>query len=85
MIRAAAVVANVRFSFKGMKVCIIRGICGGVPTTAYGVEIILGSRRAQTYRYLKTDPCRMKLFVNQALRWAICLALRTNFRVRFSS
>ena len=42
MIRAAAVAANIRFSFKGIKVCIVVGICGGVPTTANGVEIVLG-------------------------------------------
>jgi nucleoside phosphorylase len=42
MIRAAAVAANIRFSFTGIKVCIVVGICGGVPTTANGVEIVLG-------------------------------------------
>jgi nucleoside phosphorylase len=42
MIRAAAAAANIRFSFKGIKVCIVMGICGGVPTTANGVEIVLG-------------------------------------------
>src|SRR5213080_4956781 len=42
MIGAAAVAANIRFSFKGIKVCIVAGICGGVPTTANGVEIVLG-------------------------------------------
>ena len=42
MIRAAAVAANIRFSFKGIKVCIVVGICGGVPITANGVEIVLG-------------------------------------------
>jgi nucleoside phosphorylase len=42
MIRAAAVAANIRFSFVGIKVCIVVGICGGVPTTTNGVEIVLG-------------------------------------------
>src|SRR2546423_3967194 len=42
MVGAAAVAANIRFSFKGIKVCIVAGICGGVPRTADGVEILLG-------------------------------------------
>lgn len=42
MIKAAAVASNIRFSFRGIKVCIVVGICGGVPTAANGVEITLG-------------------------------------------
>jgi len=42
MIKAAAVASNIRFSFRGIKVCFVVGICGGVPTAANGVDIILG-------------------------------------------
>ncbi|KAK5099533.1 hypothetical protein LTR70_002434 [Exophiala xenobiotica] len=41
-ISAAAVAATLRSSFKSIKVGIVVGICGGVPTTTSGVEILLG-------------------------------------------
>jgi nucleoside phosphorylase len=41
-IRAAAVAANLCSSFEEIKVGIVVGICGGVPTTADGGEIVLG-------------------------------------------
>jgi len=39
---AAAVAANLYSSFEGIKVGMVVGICGGVPTTAGGGEILLG-------------------------------------------
>lgn len=39
---AAAVAANLRSSFERIKVGIVVGICGGVPKTAGGEEILLG-------------------------------------------
>lgn len=39
---AAAVAANLCSSFKGIRVGMVAGICGGVPTTAGGGEILLG-------------------------------------------
>lgn len=39
---AAAVAANIRSSFERIKVGIAVGICGGVPMTTTGVEIVLG-------------------------------------------
>jgi nucleoside phosphorylase len=42
-ISAAAVAANLCSSFEGIKVVVVVGICGGVPTTAGGVEIVLGN------------------------------------------
>jgi len=42
MISAAAVASNIRSSFERIKVGIVVGVCGGVPRTADGVEILLG-------------------------------------------
>ena len=42
MISAAAVAFNIRSSFERIKVGIVVGVCGGVPRTADGVEILLG-------------------------------------------
>src|SRR5947209_5086001 len=42
MISAAAVAANIPSSFERIKVGIVVGICGGVPTSDDGVEILLG-------------------------------------------
>jgi nucleoside phosphorylase len=42
MISAAAVASNIRSSFERIKVGILVGVCGGVPRTADGVEILLG-------------------------------------------
>jgi nucleoside phosphorylase len=42
MISATAVAASIRSSFERIKVGIVVGICGGVPTGADGVEILLG-------------------------------------------
>jgi nucleoside phosphorylase len=42
MISAAAVASNIRSSFERIKVGIVVGVCGGVPKTADGVEILLG-------------------------------------------
>jgi len=42
VIGVAAVAAGLRFSFKSIRVGIVVGICGGVPTTASGEEILLG-------------------------------------------
>ena len=42
MVSAAAVASNIRCSFGGIKVGIVVGVCGGVPRTADGVEILLG-------------------------------------------
>src|SRR5277367_6098926 len=42
MISAAAVAANLCSSFEGIKVGMVVGICGGVPTTTGGGEILLG-------------------------------------------
>ena len=42
MIRAAPVAANIRFSFEGIKVCMVVGICGAVSKTPNRVEIVLG-------------------------------------------
>jgi nucleoside phosphorylase len=42
MISAAAVATNILSSFERIKVSIVVGICGGVPTSADGVEILLG-------------------------------------------
>ncbi|EXJ80944.1 hypothetical protein A1O3_07232 [Capronia epimyces CBS 606.96] len=41
-ISAAAVAANLRISFKRIKLGIVVGICGGVPKTSDGEEIVLG-------------------------------------------
>jgi len=41
-ISATAVAANICTSFERIKVGIVVGICGGVPTTAGGAEILLG-------------------------------------------
>jgi nucleoside phosphorylase len=42
MISAAAVAANILSSFERIKVGIVVGICGGVPTSTDGAEIVLG-------------------------------------------
>src|SRR5436305_5459772 len=42
MISAAAVAFNIRSSFERIKVGIVVGICGGMPRTADGEEILLG-------------------------------------------
>jgi nucleoside phosphorylase len=42
MVSAAAVASNIRSSFERIKVGIVVGVCGGVPKTAYGAEILLG-------------------------------------------
>lgn len=42
MVSAAAVASNIRCSFKRIKVGIVVGVCGGVPRTADGAEILLG-------------------------------------------
>jgi nucleoside phosphorylase len=39
---AAAVAANIFSSFRGIKIGLIVGVCGGVPTTSDGTEILLG-------------------------------------------
>lgn len=41
-ISAAVVASNIRSSFKGITVGLVVGICGGVPNTADGREILLG-------------------------------------------
>ena len=41
-VSAAAVAANIPSSFKGIKLGLIVGVCGGVPTTSDGTEILLG-------------------------------------------
>jgi nucleoside phosphorylase len=41
-VSAAAVAANIPSSFKGIKIGLIVGVCGGVPTTSDGIEILLG-------------------------------------------
>ena len=41
-ISEAAVATNLCSSFEGIKVGIVVGICGGVPTTVSGGEILLG-------------------------------------------
>lgn len=41
-ISAAVVAATLRYSFRSIKVSIVVGICGGVPTAANGIEILLG-------------------------------------------
>jgi nucleoside phosphorylase len=41
-ISAAAVASNIRSSFERIRVGIVVGLCGGVPRTADGVEILLG-------------------------------------------
>ncbi|KAH0558364.1 hypothetical protein GP486_004976 [Trichoglossum hirsutum] len=42
MVSAAAVAAHLRSSFEKIRIGIVAGICGGVPTTADGTEILLG-------------------------------------------
>ncbi|OQU96555.1 Tetratricopeptide repeat-containing protein isoform 1 [Cladophialophora immunda] len=42
MINSAAVAANLRSSFRGIRLAMIVGVCGGVPTTPEGAEILLG-------------------------------------------
>jgi nucleoside phosphorylase len=39
---AAAVAANIPSSFRGIKIGLIVGVCGGAPTTRDGTEILLG-------------------------------------------
>ncbi len=39
---AAAVASNIRHSFQSIKLGLIVGICGGVPTTPEAIEILLG-------------------------------------------
>lgn len=39
---AAVVAANCRFSFEGIKIALVVGICGGVPFPPHGQEILLG-------------------------------------------
>ena len=41
-VSAAAVAANIFSSFRGIKIDLIVGVCGGVPTTSDGTEILLG-------------------------------------------
>ena len=41
-ISAAAVASSLRSSFKSIRIGIVVGICGGVPTAASGVEVFLG-------------------------------------------
>lgn len=42
MVSASAVGAHLRYSFEGVQIGFVVGICGGVPTTANGTEILLG-------------------------------------------
>ena len=42
LVSAAAVAANLRSSFQRIKLGLVVGICGGVPKTSTGVEIVLG-------------------------------------------
>jgi nucleoside phosphorylase len=41
-VSAAAVAANIFSSFRGIKIDLIVGVCGGVLTTSDGTEILLG-------------------------------------------
>ncbi|KAK5064647.1 hypothetical protein LTR84_000481 [Exophiala bonariae] len=42
MITATAVAANMGASFQGIKCALVVGVCGGIPITADGTEILLG-------------------------------------------
>jgi len=57
--RMAAVAANIRFSFKEIKVCFVVGICSGVPTTATGEEIVLGDVIIST-SMVEIEPSRQR-------------------------